>query len=159
VKDFLGQFDAKIDTKGRVRFPGTLKSQLKQDFDGRFIIKRGFETCLELYPFSVWEAELKRIKSLNRYNAKTRSFLRSFTRGATEVKFDSHDRINLPRALMEYAEITDGKCVFDGQLVLVEIWNRELYEQKMDEESENFSDYAEETLGSLDPFGSRVSDD
>jgi len=43
-------------------------------------------------------------------------------------------------------------------LTLIEIWNRENYENKLDEESENFSDYAEEVLGSLDPFANRASD-
>jgi len=66
MKDFLGQFDAKIDAKGRVRFPKTLKQQLPDSHDGRFIIKRGFEKCIEVYPFAVWEKELERIKSLNR---------------------------------------------------------------------------------------------
>ncbi len=158
MKDFLGQFDAKIDAKGRVRFPKTLKQQLPESHDGRFIIKRGFEKCIEVYPFAVWEKELERIKSLNRYNKKTREFVRLFTRGATELKLDSHDRLNLPKVLMDYAELKDGKCTFDGQLTLIEIWNRENYETKLDEESENFSDYAEEVLGSLDPFANRASD-
>jgi len=99
---FHGEYQSTIDAKGRFHLPGSLKKQLVEG-ENRFIVSRGFEKCLTLYPLKSWQSILDRISQLNDFDPKVRQFRRQFLGGATEVELDAAGRILLPPTLREFA--------------------------------------------------------
>jgi len=146
MEKLLGEYDCKIDGKGRLMFPAALKRKLPESSGYRFVLNRGFEPCLTLYPIESWEKIVQDISSLNLYIKKNRDFLRYFYRGATEVEMDATNRILIPRRLFEYAKIEKDVIVF-AYVDRIEVWNREIYEKLLTDAPGDFSDLAELTMG------------
>ncbi len=146
---FLGEHDCKLDSKGRLRLPAALKKQLQAAAAGRFVVNRGFEKCLVLYPYDEWQKISQRVNSLNTFEKKKRLFVRYFYRGATELVLDTNDRLNIPNHLLKYAEISKELFLASRQNV-IEIWNKEHYEEQLAMDSDTFADLAEEVMGDND---------
>ena len=144
----LGEFDIKVDSKGRFMLPSGLKKQLMDGDQERFVINRGFEKNLTLYPQSEWEKISKEVNSLNLYNKKNREFVRYFFRGASEISLDSANRLLLPKSLLEYAGI-DKEIVLFAYGQRIEIWARDGYESMMSNEPADFSSLAEDVMGKI----------
>lgn len=142
----LGEYECKIDAKGRMRLPSGLINQLGERESHNFVINRGFEKHLMLYPEEVWDRITEEVNSLNLYNKKNRDFVRYFYRGAQKVTMDSADRLLVTRRLLEYAEV-EKEVVLSAYNDRIEIWAREEYEKILDEEPDDFSDLAEDVLG------------
>lgn len=143
----LGEYDCKIDPKGRMRLPSGLIGQLGERESYNFVINRGFENCLMLYPIEVWEEISKKINQLNTYGRKEREFVRYFYRGASKITMDAADRILLTKGLLDYAGI-DKDVVLSAFNDSIEIWSKDQYDNMLDNEPDNFADLAEELLGS-----------
>lgn len=143
---FLGEYDVKADSKGRVRLPSDLLRQMGEGMRYTFIVNRGIDTHLVLYPKTVWERVTQEIDKLNTYVKKNRDFVRYFYRGATELSPDKTDRILLPKRLMEYAKL-EGKLVLFAYQDRIEIWSSKQYEDAMDQEPEDFADLAQDVMG------------
>lgn len=141
-----GEFECKMDAKGRVRLPSALIRQIGAGALS-FTMNRGFEKNLMLYPKEVWESKTKEINQLNIYNTKQRQALRYFYRGATELVMDSADRILIPKSLIEYAEISQVVMLF-AYHEQIEVWSKENYEAMIAAEPEDFSVIADEIFGS-----------
>lgn len=147
--NLIGEYECKIDEKGRIIFPAKLKKQVSPLAQGKFVINRGFETCLIIYPMNEWELIRAQIRQLNLYKKKNRKFVRYFYRGATELQLDSQNRLLLPKNLFEYAEIEKEVilCAFTNR---IEVWAKDKYEQLIIDEPEDFADLAEEVMGNLE---------
>lgn len=131
-----GEYECKLDDKGRLKLPLQLVRQLSPKGALNLTINRGFEKCLTMYPDDVWEKVVEGFDQLVYFNEKERKFLRYFFGGATPVSTDSVDRVNLPRSLREWADI--GKeVVLVSMKDRVEIWGKGMYlkmrEAEMDE--------------------------
>lgn len=146
---FLGEYELKLDAKGRLRLPGALKQQLSPEAKGRFVVNRGFEECLEIYPINVWQDVREKVEKLNQFKKKERAFIRYFLRGATEVVLDGADRLNIPKHLLEYAGIKGDAIITPGKNTL-ELWNKAKYEKELAMDSDSFADLAEDVLGDID---------
>ncbi|MGF1925499.1 MAG: division/cell wall cluster transcriptional repressor MraZ [Bacteroidia bacterium] len=142
----LGEFDCKLDAKGRLMVPSSLKKQLPNVEKEGLVINRGFEKHLVIYPKKVWEGIVAELSKLNPYEKKTREFIRFFTRGATELNVDQTGRVLLPKSLLEFAGI-NGDVVLACQFDKIEVWSKAAYDSLLDNEPENFSDLAEEVMG------------
>ena len=149
TKQLIGEFDVKVDAKGRFRLPSSLLQQLEEWAERKFIVNRGFEKCLVLYPEEMWNVISAEVNQLNLYNRKNREFARYFYRGATELSLDSNERMLLPKKLAEYAGIEKEITLmaYNGR---IEIWATDEYERMLDEEPQDFSDLAQDVLGKLD---------
>jgi len=145
MNGFHGEYEATVDAKGRFLLPGSLKKQLPEG-ESRFILGRGFEKCLTLYPIKSWELIIAKISRLNDFDPKVRQFRRQFLGGATEVELDSAGRMLLPASLKEYAAL--GKdIVLAAALDRFEIWDSGKYKQLFENFSpEAFSDLAKEVM-------------
>ena len=97
-----GEYECKIDAKGRIKMPAGLIRQLSADGTYEFMVNRGFENHLMLYPKDVWDKKTKELNQLNIYIKKNREAVRYFYRGATKIVGDASDRILLPKSLIEY---------------------------------------------------------
>lgn len=143
---FLGEYEVKLDAKGRVRLPSALLKQMPPEIKGRFVVNRGFEKCLVLYPHDEWEKVSRKVNRLNRFVKKNREFIRYFFRGATELVLDGAERINVPNHLLGYADIKK-ELLLAANDNIIEIWNKENYEALMALDSDDFADLAEEVMG------------
>ncbi len=146
MKSLIGEFDCTLDSKGRFIMPQALRKQIPQEAGDKFVINRGFEKCLVMYPFNEWEKISEEINKLNPYVQQNRDFIRYFFRGAIELSLDASSRLLLPKRLLDYAGISKDIVLF-AHTNKVEIWSEELYNNIMDSEPENFADLAEKVMG------------
>lgn len=146
MPQFLGEYECKVDAKGRMRLPSQLMRQLDGLAQDGFVMNRGFEKCLTLYPKAEWDRITKELSQLNQYVKKNRAFVRYFLRGATELTIDSSDRILLKKALKEYAGVNKD-VVIAGYFNKIEIWAAEEYGDLLEDEPMDFANLAEEVMG------------
>ncbi|MFD0750674.1 division/cell wall cluster transcriptional repressor MraZ [Mucilaginibacter calamicampi] len=148
MPNFLGEFDCKLDAKGRMMIPVGLKKQLPEAVAEGLVINRGFEKHLVIYTRKEWDKTVEDLQELNQYEEKSRKFRRYFMRGASEMPLDGAGRVLLPKSLMEYAGIeVNGEVVLSCQLNTIELWAKDAYDAELDNEPENFARLAEEVKG------------
>ena len=152
MQQLLGEYECKIDPKGRLRMPSGLIAQLGRGGGLTFVINRGFEKCLMLYPMDVWDRISNEVNQLNQYVRKNRDFVRYFYRGANQVELDTADRLLITKRLMEWAGI-DKDVILSAYNDRIEVWAKEEYDRMLDSEPDDFSDLAEEVLGRLNGDG------
>ena len=147
---FLGEFEATVDAKGRFLLPAGLKKQLPEGENTRFVINRGFEKCLSLYPKQSWDPLYAKISTLNDFDPKVREFRRYFLNGATEVELDSAGRLLLPPNLKEYAGL-DKDIILASAVDKIEIWSAENYKKFFESYSHvDFSNLAQQVMAKGD---------
>jgi len=151
--NFLGEYDCRLDEKGRIKMPAALIKQLPQDAQDKYVLNRGFEQHLILYPKSEWLIITEEINKLNAYERKVREFKRFFYRGATELSIDSSSRLLLPKSLLEWAKI-DKDVILFAHTNIIEIWNKDLYDNLLSNEPQDFAELAEIVMGSKSKNGS-----
>lgn len=134
MNQLLGEYPCKIDPKGRLRLPSGLLEQLSADERDNFVVNRGMEKCLMLYPKKVWDEKSAQVNQLNDFDTQARLFKRAFYRGATPLKKDGADRLNFPNQLLEWAGITDGEVVLAAVNDKIEVWAAAEYEAQLSEE-------------------------
>ncbi|MCX6287501.1 MAG: division/cell wall cluster transcriptional repressor MraZ [Bacteroidetes bacterium] len=154
VTNLIGEFECRLDDKSRVILPSGLKKQISPEAQDRFVINRGFENCLVLYPMNEWKGISEEINRLNLYNRKNRDFARYFYRGATELNLDNASRLLLPKSLLSYAGIVRDVVLFAFSN-RIEVWARDRYEKLMTNEPEDFALLAEEVMGKQEKSDSR----
>jgi len=143
---FLGEYESTVDAKGRFLLPAGLKKQLPQDESAQFVINRGFEKCLTLYPLQSWNPIFETISKQNDFDPKVREFRRYFLNGATQIELDSAGRILLPKNLIEHASL-EKDIVLVSAVNKIEIWDKNKYQQFFDSfTSESFSALANEVM-------------
>lgn len=144
---FLGEHEIKLDDKGRARVPSGLKENLSPAAKNQFVVVRGFENCLMLYPMDVWEQVRAKVDKLNTFVKSNREFVRRFYAGASTLEMDSNDRINIPKQLLEYAGITK-EIIITPHKNLFEIWDKKKYNDMMNADNgESYESLAEHVMG------------
>jgi MraZ protein len=149
---FLGEYEATLDTKSRFLLPVGFKKQLPEDGPTQFVINRGFEKCLSLYPMKSWEPIFSRISQLNDFDPEVRQFRRYFLNGATMVELDSAGRLLIPQNLKEHASL-DKDIVLTAAVDKIEIWDKVKYQQFFETFSpETFSSLAKQVMNPGGPL-------
>ena len=97
---FMGEYQHSIDEKGRLIVP----AKFRENLGPQFIVTRGLDNCLFVYPMSEWSVLEQKLKSLPLMKSDARAFSRFFFSGATECVLDKQGRVNLPNNLCEFAE-------------------------------------------------------
>ena len=147
MQHFIGTYECKADEKGRIMLPVSLKKQLSDKLKSGFVIKRAvFNSCLELYPLKEWDELMLRINKLNRFNKKNIDFIRRFTAGVRQIDIDISGRILIPKDLINHAKITKD-IVVSSAVNILEIWDKSLYEEAIDDAKGEFGDLAEDVMG------------
>jgi MraZ protein len=148
--NLIGTYECKADVKGRLMVPALLKKQLMPIMSGGFVIKRAvFQPCLEIYPMIEWNALMDKMSKLNRFNRKNVDFIRRFTAGVKTVELDTAGRLNIPKDLVSFAGIKKD-VVLSSAINIVEVWDKDKYEQAIDDAANDFADLAEEVMGDTD---------
>ncbi|GHE23518.1 division/cell wall cluster transcriptional repressor MraZ [Sphingobacterium griseoflavum] len=149
----IGEYECKLDTKGRMVVPAALKRQLPDVEREGLVVNRGFEKNLVIYTRAEWNKILKQLSRLNQFQPKNRDFVRKFMSGATELALDAAGRVLLPKSLLEYAEVASD-VVLACNLEKIEVWSKAQYDQQLGALSEeDFSDLAEQVMGGFDLEG------
>ena len=138
---FLGEYQHTIDDKGRIIIPAKFREALGSEF----IITRGLDQCLFVYPKAEWAVLEQKLKSLPLMKSDARAFTRFFFSGATECELDKQGRINIPKNLCEYAKL-EKECVVIGVSNRVEIWSKEVWEQYFQQSEQSFNEIAEKLV-------------
>ena len=149
MANFIGEYECKLDAKGRFLLPSGLKKQIDPIAQERFVMNRGFEGCLVLYPMNEWENETARFNDLNLFIAKNRKFYRQFHNGATQLQLDASGRLNVPKTLAESAGVKKEGVLF-AYANRIEVWDKAKYDGLMGDESDEFESLAEDVMGELE---------
>ncbi|MDG5490172.1 division/cell wall cluster transcriptional repressor MraZ [Psychroserpens sp. SPM9] len=153
MNPLIGTYECKVDAKGRLMLPAALKKQLLPMLQNGFVLKRAvFQTCLELYPMSEWELLMQKVNKLNRFKKKNNDFIRRFTAGLKQVEVDAAGRLLIPKDLVAFSGITKD-IVVASAINIIEIWDKDKYEQAIDDATGDFADLAEEVMGQDDDDG------
>ena len=145
-----GTYDCKVDAKGRLMMPAAIKKQLSTVLDDGFVLRRSvFQKCLELYPMAEWQALMQKMNKLNKFKKKNNDFIRRFTAGAKIIEIDVNGRLLVPKDLTVFANISKN-IVVASAINIIEIWDKDLYEQAIDDAAIDFADLAEEVMGQDD---------
>ena len=129
---FLGNIEAKIDTKARVFIPAAFRKSLLSSSQTSLILRKDiFQNCLVLYPQETWDAEIQQLRSrLSRWDKSQQQLLRQFVIDAEQLEMDSNGRILIPRRYLEMVNITT-EVRFIGVDNTIEIWNKEALEETL----------------------------
>ena len=147
MQHFIGTYECKADEKGRIMLPVSLKKQLSDKLKNGFVIKRAvFNSCLELYPLKEWDELMLRINKLNRFNKKNIDFIRRFTAGVRQIDIDISGRILIPKDLINHAKISKN-IVVSSAVNILEIWDKTLYEEAINDAKGDFGNLAEDVMG------------
>ncbi len=145
--NLIGTYECKADVKGRIMIPAALKKQFAAIAVKGFVIKRAvFQPCLELYPMDEWQTLMQKMGQLNRFNRKNNDFIRRFTAGVKTVELDVTGRLNIPKDLASFACI-NKEIVISSAINIVEIWDKNKYEQAINDAANDFADLAEDVMG------------
>ncbi len=148
MSSFIGDYDCKVDEKGRILFPSALRKQITSATPDRFVVKKDiYEECLVLFPMEEWEHQNALIrKNTNPYNKEHNQFLREFYRGTAEVSLDASGRLLFSKRLLEMVGI-EKDVVFAGMNGKIEIWSKSKYDSAQ-MPSGDFASLADKILGS-----------
>ena len=119
---FIGEYAYALDSKGRVNVPAKFRQALSEDNKNTFIITRGMDSCVWVYPLMEWqkiEADLRNLSSLSNIH---RAFVRNTARYASPSTYDKQGRITLSPSLVEYAGLEKDVLII-GMINKMEIWN------------------------------------
>ena len=135
---FMGEYHHTIDEKGRIIIPSKFREVLGE----KFIITRGIENCLFVYPMQAWEKITDKLEKLPFTKKDARQFIRFFLSGATTAEFDKQGRVNVTSPLVSYANLQKD-CVVIGTGDRLEIWSEENWNAFFESASSNMSDISE----------------
>lgn len=138
----MGEYHHIIDEKGRLTIPSKIRYELG---DG-FVITRGLDNCLSIYPKVEWNSIIEKYKLLPQ-TKDVRNFMRIFLSGATTLEFDKQGRINIPSTLIDFANLIK-ECIIIGVNNRIEIWSQDNWNNFIKVNEDNFSDIADNLFSS-----------
>ena len=146
---FTGEYSYALDAKGRVNIPAKFRNVLTADNGQSFVITRGMDPCVWVYPIIVWQSiedELRKLSSLSQVN---RSFVRSTVRYASSVQYDKQGRIALSSNLIQYGDL-EKEVLILGMVNKIEIWNPDILDsvdkQSQEIDSSQFDELANQII-------------
>jgi MraZ protein len=145
MSSFKGSYTHSVDEKGRLNLPAKLRKYVSAENNDTYVVTRGFEQCLFIYPLDEWTKVEARLRELSNYNAEHRMFLRNLLEMANEAQLDSQARLSIPSELRDYAKI-GGEVRIIGTLDKIELWNPEVYEKYKVSQAESYETIAEKVM-------------
>ena len=125
---FIGEFSYTIDAKGRLNIPSKFRQSLSKDNKNTFVIARGLDQCIWVYPLIEWKQIEKNLRDLSSLSITHRRFIRNTARYATPSTYDKQGRVMLNSSLIEFAGL-DKDVLIIGMINKMEIWNPNILEE------------------------------
>ncbi len=145
MSSFKGSYTYSVDSKGRVNLPAKLRKYISPEANDTFVVTRGFERCLFLYPLDEWNTLEESIRDLSPANSQHRFITRTLLQYATETQLDGQSRVTIPKELMQFAGIEDQVLIV-GVLERIEIWDPKEYEAYMKSQTDTYENVAQTVL-------------
>lgn len=145
MSSFKGSHTYSIDNKGRINLPSRLRKYVSPEANDTFVVTRGFEQCLFVYPHDEWIKVETQLRQLSSYNPSHRHFMRALLEHASECQLDGQARIFVPQELREYAELNSEVRII-GMLEKIEVWNPTKYLEYTRGQSESYEDIAAKVM-------------
>jgi MraZ protein len=145
MSSFKGSYEYSVDAKGRVNIPAKLRKYVSPEANETFVITRGYERCLFLYPLDEWGVLEQSIRQLTSSNAQHRLFTRTLLQYATECPLDAQSRISVPKELLQFAGLEDQVLIL-GVLEHIEIWNPNTHEEYLNSQTESYESIAQKVF-------------
>lgn len=142
---FYGEHDHTIDRKGRLIIPSRFREVMKEHYTERFVVTRGLDRCLFVFPEDEWRTQESRFRGLSFTKAEARRFNRIFFSGACELSCDRQGRVLIPPYLKEYAGIKRD-VVLVGVSNRIEVWDKEEWRKFYEQNKESYEQIAEKLL-------------
>ena len=146
-QSFTGEYNNSLDGKNRLNIPAKFRKVLDPVNDHTFVLTRGFDQCLLLYPLNEWQEVEAQLSQLSSIRSRDRDFIRSITRHATPVQYDGQGRIQIPETLIKFSGIQNDVNVI-GMLKKIEIWDPKVLNEQDKQsdivEDKDFNDLANE---------------
>ncbi len=145
MSSFKGSYMYSVDDKGRVSLPAKLRKYVSPEANDTFVITRGFEKCLFVYPLDEWNRLEVHLRNLSSYDHDHRRFKRAILEFAQESQLDSQARITIPPELREYANIQNETRII-GTLEKIELWNPNEYSEYKNSQPETYESIAAKVM-------------
>ena len=144
---FLGNSEAKTDTKGRVFLPAIFRKQLQADAEECLIMRKDtYQNCLVLYPESAWNEQMNELRGrLNRWDPKHQMIFRQFVSDVEIINLDANGRFLIPKRYLKLANI-EQDVRFIGMDTTIEIWAKEIADKPF-LSAEDFEQGLKEIMG------------
>ena len=142
---FKGFYRHNLDHKGRINIPAKLRKTGTSTLHESFVITRGLEGCLFLYPSEEWQKIEEKLRALSFTQSHNRYFSRLLLSNASDVQVDKQGRIAIPQPLIEFSK-TKKEVLILGVLERIEIWDPEVYQKYLDGFEQSYEEVAERTL-------------
>ncbi len=142
---FYGEHDHTIDRKGRLIIPSRFREVMKEHFVERFVVTRGLDKCLFLFPEDEWKAQENRFRALSFTKQEARHFNRFYFSGAVELTADRQGRVLIPQYLKEFAGIKRDVMLV-GISNRIEIWDKDQWKSFYDQFKKSYEEIAEKLL-------------
>lgn len=124
---FLGNSEAKTDSKGRVFLPVIFRKQLQSAVEECLIMRKDtYQSCLVLYPEKAWNEQMNELRNkLSQWNPKHQMIFRQFVSDVEIITLDSNGRFLIPKRYLKLANI-EQEVRFIGMGNTIEIWSKEV---------------------------------
>lgn len=142
---FYGEHEHTIDRKGRVIIPSRFREVMKEHYNERFVVTRGLDRCLFLFPEDEWRTQEGKFRALSFTKQEARRFNRFYFSGASELTCDRQGRVLIPPYLKEYAGLKRDVMLV-GVSNRIEIWDQEEWKKFYEQFKENYEQIAEKLL-------------
>ncbi|MCR4441105.1 MAG: division/cell wall cluster transcriptional repressor MraZ [Peptococcaceae bacterium] len=138
---FTGEYQHSLDEKSRLIMPAKFREVLGD----AFIITKGLDTCLFVYPQAEWKILEEKLKNLPFTNKDARAFARFFFSGAIECETDKQGRILISSNLREYARVIKDVVII-GVGTRIEIWAKEVWDEYSKITEKSYEELAEKMM-------------
>ena len=119
---FTGEYEYSLDKKNRLIIPARFRKALDKANDKTFVITKGLDNCLVLYPLNEWNNVERQLGQLSTIREKNRNFIRNIVRHAAYLKYDGQGRVAVPGSLLSYSKIKK-EVILIGMINKIEIWD------------------------------------
>ncbi|MBW7887545.1 MAG: division/cell wall cluster transcriptional repressor MraZ [Bacteroidetes bacterium] len=137
MSSFKGSFTYTVDSKGRINIPAKMRKNLSPEANNSFVITRGFESCIFVYPQDEWMKRENEIGKLQQTDPQHRYFTRMLLQFAADAELDGQSRIILPKELLQYAKIENDVFIL-GAFDRIEVWNPDEYKKYLESQQEDY---------------------
>jgi MraZ protein len=120
---FLGEYDYRIDEKGRIPLP----PKFRAEFQDGIVLATSAEKCILAYSPIQWKILAESLTTGPVLSSKMRKLNRALFATAFHLNLDGQGRIALPMPLRQYAGITSD-VVVAGANIYLEIWDKQAWE-------------------------------
>lgn len=142
---FRGSYKHSIDHKGRVSIPSRFRRLLSGDANETFVVLRGLDACVSLFPADEFKRLEDRLRSRSFSDEINRRYQRTLLLDSRDETLDAQGRVAIPPSLIAHAELKKEVLV-NGVLDHIEIWSPEVFEKYMASSDRTYEDMAGELL-------------